>query len=101
MARRGAAQQLQTDIRTDEDLEKFLTRNGLLGTYSHIWYTVSIYVYIYIIYVYIDIFVSCLVCIAVLEIYSDWCGPCLAMVNILRKCKIEIGGDNLHLATVS
>lgn len=58
MARRGGAQQLQTDIRTDEDLAQFMTRNGLIGTISHtchIWYKVSIYECI-------DIFVSCLHC---------------------------------------
>ncbi|XP_034481842.1 uncharacterized protein LOC117787420 isoform X2 [Drosophila innubila] len=64
MAKRGAAQQLQTEVKTDEELEKFLARPGLL----------------------------------ILEVYSEWCGPCLGVLGTLRRIKLEIGGENLHLA---
>lgn len=36
----------------------------------------------------------------VVDVYSDWSGPCTGMVSILKKLKMEIGGDALSYATV-
>lgn len=35
-----------------------------------------------------------------MDVYSDWSGPCTGMVSILKKIKMEIGGDALSYATV-
>ncbi|XP_050526779.1 uncharacterized protein LOC126897310 isoform X3 [Daktulosphaira vitifoliae] len=32
----------------------------------------------------------------VVEIYTEWCGPCIPMIANLKKIKLELGGDNLH-----
>ncbi|XP_030283333.1 thioredoxin domain-containing protein 3 homolog [Sparus aurata] len=35
----------------------------------------------------------------VVDVYQQWCGPCRAVVSLLRKIKNELGDDLLHLAT--
>ncbi|RLU22828.1 hypothetical protein DMN91_005106 [Ooceraea biroi] len=37
--------------------------------------------------------------LVVVDVYSDWSGPCTGMVSILKKIKMEIGGDALSYAT--
>jgi len=39
--------------------------------------------------------------LAVVDVYQQWCGPCRAVVSLLRKIKNELGDDLLHFATVS
>lgn len=34
----------------------------------------------------------------VVDVYSDWCGPCAAMVSTLKKIKIEMGDDAVEYA---
>ncbi|XP_068621665.1 thioredoxin domain-containing protein 3 homolog [Battus philenor] len=62
--RRAAQVQLQAELASDDDWNRFLNRDGLL----------------------------------VVDVYTEWCGPCLGMVGNLKKIKVEIGGDDLHLA---
>lgn len=38
--------------------------------------------------------------VLVVDVYSDWCGPCSGMQGTLKKIKLEVGGDMLHIAMV-
>uniref|UniRef100_A0A667Y703 Nucleoside diphosphate kinase B n=1 Tax=Myripristis murdjan TaxID=586833 RepID=A0A667Y703_9TELE len=37
--------------------------------------------------------------LTVVDVYQQWCGPCRAVVGLLRKIKNELGDDLLHFAT--
>ncbi|CAL8372644.1 unnamed protein product [Arctogadus glacialis] len=37
--------------------------------------------------------------LTVIDVYQQWCGPCKAVVSLLRKIKNELGEDLLHFAT--
>ncbi|XP_031714377.1 thioredoxin domain-containing protein 6-like isoform X2 [Anarrhichthys ocellatus] len=37
--------------------------------------------------------------LTVVDVYQQWCGPCRAVVSLLRKIKNELGDDLLHFAT--
>ncbi len=34
------------------------------------------------------------------DVYSEWCGPCKAMAPIFRKMKTDINDEMLHFAMV-
>lgn len=85
MAKKGGVQQLQADVGTDEEFEKLIERPGLLG--ECVSQNLHKYSIIHVL-------------LLVIDVYSEWCGPCLGMVGSLKKIKLELGGDNLHLAIV-
>ncbi|KAJ0005688.1 hypothetical protein NQD34_015582, partial [Periophthalmus magnuspinnatus] len=39
--------------------------------------------------------------LTVVDVYQQWCGPCRAVISLLRKIKNELGDDLLHFAIVS
>ena len=36
--------------------------------------------------------------LTIVDIYSDWAGPCTAMAGALKKIKLEVGDDSLMYA---
>jgi hypothetical protein len=83
MAKKGGIQQLQTELYTDDDLDAFLKRDGILGEQENCEKKRK------------STDISSLP--AVIDVFS-WAGPCVGMIGYLKKAKLEIGGDSLHLA---
>lgn len=90
MSKKGGAQQLQAEINTNDELLKFLERDGLLGRKKIYRNQFSLTTFLSFVFQTKIVF----------DVYSEWCGPCLAMVGSLKKIKLEHGGDDLHLAIV-
>ena len=40
-------------------------------------------------------------CVPVVDVYSGWCGPCKAVLGLLRRLKNEIGKSGLLFVAVS
>lgn len=38
--------------------------------------------------------------LSVVDVYSGWSGPCAGMISLLKKIKLETGGDALSYAIV-
>ncbi|XP_025192829.1 uncharacterized protein LOC112592883 [Melanaphis sacchari] len=34
----------------------------------------------------------------IIDVYAEWCGPCVTMTNYLKKIKMELGNENLNYA---
>lgn len=83
MTKKGGIQQLQTECNTDEELDKFLEKEGILGLAFALTNCTLLKVFFLIL---------------VLDVYADWCGSCIGMVGSLKKIKLELGGDDLQLA---
>ncbi|ERL86019.1 hypothetical protein D910_03433, partial [Dendroctonus ponderosae] len=77
MAKKGQAVQLQIEVANDEEWDKLLQKDGLITATILIENEFS-----------------------VVDVYSEWCGPCLGMQANLKKIKLEVGGDMLLLAVV-
>jgi len=45
--------------------------------------------------------INCLVKFLVVDVYAEWCGPCIPMIANLKKIKLELGGEILHYAIVN
>ncbi|CAG9784744.1 unnamed protein product [Diatraea saccharalis] len=87
--KKAAQVQLQAELNTDDDWKKFLLRDGLLGKYNPVFIGRQCS----------DNNISVSFCQhKVVDVYTEWCGPCIGMVGNLKKIKVELGGDNLHLA---
>jgi hypothetical protein len=41
------------------------------------------------------------ICFLVVDVYTEWCGPCIPMTAYLKKIKLELGSENLHYAIVN
>ncbi|XP_073915244.1 thioredoxin domain-containing protein 6 isoform X2 [Castor canadensis] len=37
-------------------------------------------------------------CLAVVDVYQGWCGPCKPVVSLFQRMRIEVGLDRLHFA---
>ena len=86
----GGATSLQIEVETEMQWRTLLRREGLIGTNcDHL--CLASYATISFMYLFIT----------VVDVYASWAGPCISMVSILKRIKIEVNDERLWYAVVS
>jgi len=86
MAKKGGQVVLQEEINNNEDWAKMLEKLGIYGKHKIYIHNTDNHYYNFFL---------------VIDVYTEWCGPCIPMIANLKKIKLELGNESLHYAIVN